>query len=152
MFRYVYKANEGFGATEPFIYKHYTLDAVESGQARSEYYDLVDRNKYKLVSRDRLVEDKTDKKGDDIYENDIVSLEWGRGTYVGIIKFGKFEVDSSGGEYGTVDCLGWYMEGVPYWNRPYSWSQGEYWEYSVTIVGNIHANPELLEENHGEES
>lgn len=48
--------------------------------------------------------------GDEYRENDIVKYNNAYGFVKGIIKYGEFNQDGSGGEYRSVPCYGWYVE------------------------------------------
>lgn len=48
--------------------------------------------------------------GDEYRENDIVEYSNAYGFVKGIIKYGEFNQDGSGGEYRSVPCYGWYVE------------------------------------------
>ena len=102
--------------------------------------------------------DLTDKNGNKIFEGDIVR----HNTYDGfdchsVVRFGKYNQDGSGGEYHPTVCLGWFVE-VDNFTVPDFLEPTNFEDYLKTqnllevalnceIIGNIHDNPELLEEN-----
>lgn len=76
--------------------------------------------------------------------------------YKGVLKFGEYEQDASGGEYGGASCLGFYLEtqfvqdedDEPYekiakFSEKKTCSILEFDEFE--IIGNTHDNSELLE-------
>ena len=77
-----------------------------------------------------------DKNGKDIYEGDVVRIEYPKRCENAEVKWGYYE----DGEYvSNVEC---YMAG----NEPLS-DLGGLWgshEHTYTIIGNIYENPELL--------
>ncbi len=101
----------------------------------------------------------TDKNGNKIFEGDIVR----HNTYDGfdchchsIVRFGKYNQDGSEDEYHPTGCLGWYVE-VDNFTVPDFLEPTNFENYLKTqnllkvalnceIIGNIHDNPELLEE------
>lgn len=48
--------------------------------------------------------------GEEYRENDIIEYENAYGFIKGIIKYGEFNQDGSGGEYRSIPCYGWYVE------------------------------------------
>lgn len=49
----------------------------------------------------------------DAFENDIFEyIEHGYGTCMGVVKYGIYEQDGSGGEYRSKECIGFYVEKV----------------------------------------
>ena len=117
---------------------------------------------------------KTDINDQPLFTNDIISYDpdgYGAyGTCTGIIKFGEYRQDASGGEYSGKLCLGYYVELLSI--TPYDWMEEtseealEYFPYylrkyslieflkdtnsNVTKIGNVIDNPELMKgENNG---
>ena len=88
-----------------------------------------------------------DKNGKFIYEGDILKYEYPAVTYVAPVYFGKYEQDGSGGEYGPTECLGFYVdllhEEKGDWNKLSSLLEFHE-DGGCEIIGNIHENPELL--------
>ncbi|MBV4429397.1 YopX family protein [Clostridium tyrobutyricum] len=99
-----------------------------------------------------------DKKGAEIYENDIVKYEDTFDECIGIVRFGKWGQDGSGGEYGVEYCLGFYIERVKAMREKNFISdqvaeQAINEEYlsnvslvqdgieGIEVIGNIHENP-----------
>ncbi len=75
----------------------------------------------------------TDKKGNRIWENDIVSEDWD--AYEGVIRFGEFDTQ-------TLKNIGFNIE----WEKEVSYRQDLlYWAEKVEVVGNIFDNSERLE-------
>lgn len=122
-------------ATEAELYMDGSVDAVfedDGGVPHHENTDIV-------------VEFKTglkDKNGKEIYEGDVVKYTY-RKDYIGQVAFG-FVNDSEG--YYIEKHYGWgiYSDGSGF-------SLGDYADDDmrcklVEIIGNIHENPELLEE------
>ena len=99
----------------------------------------------------------TDKNGKKIFEGDIVRYN----TYDdfdchSVVCFGKYNQDGSGGEYHPTVCFGWFVE-VDNFTVPDFLEPTNFEDYLKTqnllevalnceIIGNIHDNPELLEE------
>lgn len=95
-----------------------------------------------------------DKNGREIYEGDILHCFGSFGTkHKYEVKFGKYEQDGSGGEYGPSNCLGFYAEYLEkdkrdeydlpvIYEEDHTKSLLEFEEYEV--ISNIHENPELL--------
>lgn len=101
----------------------------------------------------------TDKNGKKIFEGDIVQyqnlMEF---DIQSVVKFGEYKQDGSGGEYGASKCLGFYVEvdnfTCPDWcdNQPECFN--DHWRTdnllqvneNCEVIGNIHDNPEMLEE------
>ncbi|MFC7364510.1 MULTISPECIES: YopX family protein [Bhargavaea] len=95
-----------------------------------------------------------DKKEREIYEGDVLHCFGSFGTkHKYEVKFGLYEQDGSGGEYGPSICLGVYAESLEKDKRneygslviheeDHTKSLLEFEEYEV--IGNIHENPELL--------
>lgn len=102
----------------------------------------------------------TDKNGNKIFEGDIVR----HNTYDGfdchchsVVRFGKYNQNGSDGEYYPTECLGWFVE-VDNFTVPDFLEPTDFEGYLKTrnlleiasdceIIGNIHDNPELLEES-----
>lgn len=51
-----------------------------------------------------------DKNGTEIYVGDKVKAFNGIREVIGIVRFGRYEQDGSGGEYGPTDCIGFYID------------------------------------------
>lgn len=105
----------------------------------------------------------TDMNIVNIWENNI--YQWVNNTYgtcTGIVRFGKYLQDGSGGEYSLIPCYGFYVEVIKYEPYPDSYlSVEDYPGYlkaisvlelfnseknsAVEFIGNIFDNPELLE-------
>lgn len=97
-----------------------------------------------------------DSKGVQIYEGDVVKHRPGTNYEIGIIRFGEYEQDGSGGEYGTSTCIGFYVDRhkvfpddweIELGEGPYE--RDEYKQVSpvsteIEIIGNIYENPELI--------
>lgn len=95
-----------------------------------------------------------DRNGVEIYEGDVVQY---RGTFndlVGVVSFGPYGQDGSGGEYGTRPCLGFYVERQAI--VPNEWDDGDVYprdyeeqmsivETAYDVIGNIYEHPHLLE-------
>ena len=84
-----------------------------------------------------------DARGREIFEGDIVGdHSFYAADEIGVVKFGEFHADSAGGEYGYVECWGWYIEG-----KSYDWRAGHFKNLEIEVIGNIYENPELLKED-----
>ena len=103
------------------------------------------------------VEDKNKRL---IFKGDIVNYDLLGEPYIGIVKYGKFVQDGSGGEYGGSDCLGFYIERIKVVLREWEdgddveWREKDYQKTvsileaeKIEIIGNIHDNPDLLNNN-----
>jgi len=99
-----------------------------------------------------------DKAGVRIFEGDVVRYgNFQDDLYVGVVRFGRYDQDGSGGEYRSVDCLGFYIERAYWvrqeWQEPEEseWRLKEYeetislLEYPIEVIGNIHDNFDLVE-------
>ncbi|KLV25701.1 hypothetical protein ABW02_15120 [Niallia circulans] len=95
-------------------------------------------------------------QGKKCFEGDIIQyLNVIGANTIGIIRFGEYEQDGSGGEYTATKCLGFYVERVN--TKPFEW-QDEVFEYEYEkhvslagieefkVIGNIHDNREILEQ------
>ena len=117
----------------------------EPQHKRFHYPEPID-SEFGIVSFDSLY-----------YEGDIVVGEFGYiNTGIGIVRFGEWEQDGSGGEYSSSPCYGFYVERMrillPDWEDPDD-AYGESYYKTVSIldfkfdkIGNIHENPELVNE------
>lgn len=76
----------------------------------------------------------TDKNGTKIFEGDILELE---SDFRVVVEFGKFLDDDEG-----FEAYGWYLS-TRKWNIGFNGKENEY----AIVIGNIHDNPELLEES-----
>ena len=77
----------------------------------------------------------TDKNGKKIWENDIVTEDFG--NFKGTVRFGEFEAQ-------VLKNIGFCIE----WKDIYYRQDLCYWAEKCEIIGNIFDNPDLLEENH----
>ena len=101
----------------------------------------------------------TDKNGKRIFEGDIVRYN----TYddfdcQSVVKFGEYNQDGSAGEYSASKCIGFYVDvdnfTCPDWCEYGSNCFSNYLKQQnilevaqyCEIIGNIHDNPELLEQ------
>lgn len=138
---------------ENFIPFMQDLDSwyFDDGQTLGDYFDCFDKEK---IMQYTGLKDKT---GKEIYEGDIVKAYNGINEIIGIVKFGKYKQDGSGGEYNSITCTGFYVERIK--TIPNAWEieddllyEPDYekttslqsYEY-IKVIGNIHDNPELLE-------
>lgn len=101
---------------------------------------------------------------DKIWENNILEYDGeGCAKCIGVVKYGSYIQDGSGGEYGGRECIGFYVEMLRL--IPYEWEDETveeifkyfphyYKKYSlaeilkqkdVKKIGNVFDNPELLE-------
>lgn len=98
-----------------------------------------------------------DDNGKEICDGDIVKAESVINHIVGVVRFGKYEQDGSGGEYGATTCMGFYVERVKVipsdWEKeidciyePEEEKESSLFTFEgLEILGNIYENPELLE-------
>lgn len=99
----------------------------------STYFELD----HVLQSIEMLATGIKDKNGKEIYEGDIVELDYCYGKTKGIVCFGKYEAD---GLYeGGVDVIGFFVKRDKECD-----SLGDSVDSYYTIIGNIYENPELL--------
>ena len=79
-----------------------------------------------------------DKSGREIYEGDVLETRDG----LQVVRFGKHELDCCGCCYGGHQSIGFYMT----WNKQGASAEEDEWKSeNLTVIGNIHDNPELLE-------
>lgn len=64
--------------------------------------------------------------GDEVYYRAFASQD-----YRGIIRFGEYEQDGSGGEYGSSKCIGFYIERLSW--IPQDWRELEDEEYYMPV-------------------
>lgn len=76
-----------------------------------------------------------DKNGKKIWENDIVTEDFG--NFKGTVRFGEFEAQ-------VLKNIGFCIE----WKDIYYRQDLCYWAEKCEIIGNIFDNPDLLEEKH----
>jgi len=86
-----------------------------------------------------------DKNGKEIYEGDIIQggiVYYTHKGDVGIVRFGKFDADSSGDEYPRTSCVGWYYEII---KSDYTIDyDGNFPGEDIEVIGNIYENSDLL--------
>jgi hypothetical protein len=100
---------------------------------------LQDHSLWELVSRD-LYTGLTDKNGKEMYEGDIVEWEWARLTDDGRSR--KEGVDHVS-FFWNEDEFGWFCrssDGTEFTPNELNFN-------FIEVLGNIHENPELLEDN-----
>ena len=97
-----------------------------------------------------------DKNSADIYEGHIVRVESSRSEfYNGVVKFGSYPQDGSGGEYAPTFCIGFYIEAVDPEARDedgydilndyeVTTSIQSFEPYEIEIIGNVFEHPHLL--------
>lgn len=141
--RYVFKHR----VTGNIEIKIYSISQLEerSGQKLSPCFDETE---YELISRDLCFD-----KGNGVFVGDYIEVSNFIGTYVAIIKFGKYEQDGSGDEYPPSKCIGFYAESV---NKTVIDDDGfevlpDYLVQdsmiqldSYKVIGNIYENPDLV--------
>lgn len=87
----------------------------------------------------------TDKNGIEIYEGDKVKGHNGINQVIGLVKFGEYEQDGSGGEYGPSHCIGFYVERLE--TIPNEWEDEECFyepDYEETMSILSYENIEVL--------
>lgn len=88
-----------------------------------------------------------DKNGTKIFEGDIIDDGMGK---TGIIRFGEWENDWSGGEYSGSSVIGFYLDNIDEHGarscEPLTSDTmvDQYVYYRPKLIGNIYQSPELL--------
>ena len=134
-FRYIIKIiNSKYYKKGEVHVRYYTLDDIESGQPYNQEYD---EHEIEVIARDRYSTVKTEK-GQEIYENDIVVVDTTdlqtkrlHTRFTAVVKFsyGFFHVEE------TIF--------TPVYNIH------DFHDH-ITIIGNTHQNPEIVDELRGE--
>lgn len=86
----------------------------------------------------------TDKNGVKIFEDDCIRV-LGEDT-IGVIRYGKYRNPFDGGNPSETN-IGFYVDWVSRRYKDILRKDLGYWNDKVEIIGNIHDNPELLEEH-----
>lgn len=95
-----------------------------------------------------------DSNNRDIYADDIVKYtdKFALREYTGVVRYGEYEQDGSGGEYSASSVLGFYVEAmdgqvdedgdeIVY---DFEKTQSILEVRNLKVVGNMHENPELI--------
>lgn len=88
-----------------------------------------------------------DKNGNEIVEGDILKYSKYSQSQnnMGVVKFGEYEQDGSGDEYGPTDCIGFYIDSlekevIPSFEHTTSLVEHKH----IEVFGNIFENPDLV--------
>lgn len=142
-----------------------SLEIQEYKGTACDDWDIVGSCFYEVDQNTVCQYTEQDIEENKIWENDILEYDGdGCARCIGVVKYGNYIQDGSGGEYSGRECIGFYVEMVRL--IPYEWEDEsveeilEYFPYyykkyslaeilkqkDVKKVGNIFDNPELLEE------
>lgn len=75
-----------------------------------------------------------DANGIEICEGDLIELEDFDGNYKSIVRFGVYEQDGSGGEYGPDEVIGFYIEALPNQLDRFGYPIPEEWAVNASMV------------------
>ncbi|MCI8339976.1 MAG: hypothetical protein HFH62_15095 [Lachnospiraceae bacterium] len=148
--------------------KHLNGKWIEGYLSDKNYIDAPKLGGELLVDENTICQRAGTVSGQEIWENDI--CQWTNTIYgkcTGVVRYGKWTQDGSGGEYDGTKCLGWYLEvkrvqrrewddlvltdeeaeeEYPDYKRTISLIDDDSWDIQdFAVVGNIFDNPELLE-------
>ena len=102
------------------------MDTENTDLYATEWYEVMPETVCRYIGL-------TDKNSNKIWENDIVTEDFG--NFKGTVRFGEFEAQ-------VLKNIGFCIE----WKDIYYRQDLAYWAEKCEVIGNIFDNPDLLEE------